>query len=127
MEKFFLTYFMIMVAGCVTLNEATSAVCGTEKYKNIECTDVKIDYKAYQGVAPTASMWYTPCEVAPGGPESTAYLKKWDDNHVCVRKGTKITIGPMSTTLGSVIIPADAPEINILCAATEDPFCKRVQ
>jgi hypothetical protein len=127
MEKNFLTYFMLVLASCLALNGATSAVCGTEKYKNVKCTDVRVDYKGVHGVSPTASIRHTPCETAPGGPETTSYLKgKWEDHHVCVRTGTSFSIGPMSTNLGAATIPANAPEITILCTATENPFCKRV-
>lgn len=109
-----------LVSGMV-LNGASSAVCNDP-----QCTDVKIDYKGYHGQAPTAYVLHTPCATTPGGPEIQTNARAWEDNHVCIRKGTRLRIGPVRTLIADIDITTNDPQIHVLCRATESPFCIRV-
>ena len=103
-----------MVASCIALNGATSAACGTEKYKNVKCTDVKIDYEG--STVLTAVAIHTPCETAPGGPEDSFRARESHDNHVCVRTGTHLQIGQLLTTFRKLDIPAvTGDDLHVLC------------
>jgi len=126
MKESFFPYFLVILVSCMVVNAAKSAACHDEKYPEVKCTDIKLDYKGIYGVVAQAYITYTQCREAPGGPETTVYPRNSNDNHVCARVGTRIRIGQMAFRPNIDTEVTDQSDFNVLCSAGEDTFCKRV-